>query len=107
MRLCCSAWTTRKLTIEAYVRLIEGNTDLYSDSRVLIDELGRAEKYLGKLITEWEDNLGTFQSTPSQQSLGKLPLLRCFVDDASMGFKPSFSDPISKVLVILSRVIAR
>jgi hypothetical protein len=96
-----------QLTIEAYVRLIEGNTDLYPDSPVLIDELGTAEKYLGKLITEWEKNLGTFQGTPSQQSLAKLPLLRCFVGDASMGFKPSFSDPISKVLVILSRAIAR
>lgn len=96
-----------QLNIEAYVRLIEGNRDLYPDSQVLLDELGRAEEYLGNLVTEWEDNLGSFQGTPSQQSLAKLQLLRRFVGDASISFKPSFSDPISKVLVMLSRAIAR
>ena len=95
-----------QLNIEAYGRLIEGNRDLYADSRVLIDELGRAEKYLGKLVSEWEDNLGTFQGTPPQQSLSNLQFLRCFVGEASMGFGSSFSDPMSKVLAILGRAIA-
>jgi hypothetical protein len=96
-----------QLNIEADRGLIHGNRDLYADSQVLIDELGKAEKYLGKLVTEWEDNLGAFQGSPPQQSLATLPFLRCFVGDASMGFGPSFSDPISRVLVTLSRSIAR
>lgn len=95
-----------QLKIEAYGRLLEGNKDLYTNSQELLTELGKAEKYLGKLITEWEDSLGTFQGTPPQQSLAKLQFLRCFVGDPSLGFGPSFSVPIHKVFEVLSRAIA-
>jgi hypothetical protein len=96
-----------QLTIEAHVRLINGNRGLYAESNVLVNDLRGAEEYLGKLLTEWEESLGRFQGDPPQESLAKLPVLRCFVGDASIGFSPCFADPISRVLVTLSRTIAK
>ena len=95
-----------ELEIEAHRRLIDGNRDLYADPQVLFAELGTAERYLGKLISEWEDNLGKFQGSPSQLALAGLPFLRCFVGDPGMGFGSSFSDPMHKVFAILGRPIS-
>lgn len=96
-----------QLSIEAHLRLVEGNSDVYADSKILIHELGIAEKSLGKLVSEWERNLGSFEGDTPQQSLAELPSLRCFVGDADTGFGPSVADPISNVLKTLSRAIAR
>jgi hypothetical protein len=96
-----------QLGIEAYVHLIKGNQDLYPDPQLLIKNLGGAERHLGQLITEWEKNLGSFRGVPPHRSLAKLPVLRRFVGNADMGFKPALAEPISRVLVKLSRAIAK
>jgi hypothetical protein len=96
-----------QLSIEKHARLVEGNQDLYPDPELLIQDLGGAEKHLGKLISEWEKNLGAFRGEPLQRSLAELPILRCFIGDADTGFKPDLADPISRVLVKLSRAIAK
>ena len=96
-----------QLNIEAHVRLIDGNRDQYPDAQFLIKDLKRAEKHLGRLIGEWEDNLGSFRGDPPQQSLAKLRLLRIFVGDAKKGFRPSIADPIARVFMSLSRAIAK
>jgi hypothetical protein len=96
-----------QLNIEAHVRLIDGNRGLYPNSEFLMNELQTAEGYLGKLVTEWEDNLGAFTGQPSQRPLAILPRLRCFLGDPEMDFGPGFSGPISNVLVELSKAIAK
>ena len=94
-----------ELKVEAHYRLIDGNKDLYADSSGLLAELEKVERYLGKLISEWEDSLGTFQGSQSQRALAALPVLRGFVGDTGMGFGSSFSEPMHKVFAILGRAI--
>src|SRR5262249_41546236 len=76
-----------RLGIEAYVHWIRGNRDLSPDPQLLIQDLGRAEQYLGRLITEWEKNLGVFRGEPPRRPLAKLRTLRRFVGDPHTGFK--------------------
>jgi hypothetical protein len=95
-----------QLQLEDYVRRIRGNHDIYSDAQDLVENLNRAENYVGNLITEWEDNLGLFQGDPPQRTLTRLPALGCFLGDAKTAFKPCIADPMATVLDALSRAIA-
>jgi len=95
-----------QLQLEDYVRRIKGNHDIYSDPQDLVENLNRAENYVGNLITEWEDNLGLFQGDPPQRTLTRLPALGCFLGDAKTAFKPCMADPMATVLDALSRAIA-
>ena len=65
-----------QLQLETHARLIEGNPDQYPNSEILIRNVRTAEKYLGNIITEWEENLASFSGTPPQKRLADLPFLQ-------------------------------
>jgi hypothetical protein len=94
-----------QLTLETQARLIEGNKDRYPHHRDLHEGLEHAEKYVGHIIKEWEENLGSFTGTPLQKPLAELHALCCFVSEASRSFEPSFSKPMSKAMTILAQAI--
>ena len=94
-----------QLKLESHCRLIEGNKSQYPDSKDLIQQLSKAESYVGRLITEWEEKLGYFALEPQDNNLTDFPILRCFVSKAKRSFKPDFSKPVSKVLSVLGKSI--
>jgi hypothetical protein len=95
-----------QLKLEAQLRLIEGNEAQYPESEKLIKLLGGAEAYLGNLISEWEDRLGSLGEAPEQNRLADFELLRPFLGDAEDSFKPGFANPMEKVFAIIGIAIA-
>ena len=96
-----------QLQLETHARLIEGNPDQYPNSEILIRNVRTAEKYLGNIITEWEEHLACFSGTPPQKRLADLPALKCFLGKAQICFGPTVGDPISAALVALSYSITK
>ena len=96
-----------QLQCEFYKRYAEGNQDIYGAAGPkLVANLDQAEKFLGKVITEWEDNLASFSEEPPALPLSKLPKLDLFIDDADKGFDPSVAVPIQNAFTDLAEEIA-
>lgn len=97
-----------QLRCEFYVRYAVGNQDIYGAAGPeIVVNLGLAEKFLGKLISEWEDKLVTFSGEPPVQYLAELPKLTQFIAEANEGFGPSVADPMAKAFGALAKEIAK
>lgn len=97
-----------QLQWEFYVRYAKGNPDIYDAAGPkLVANLGPAEKFLGKVISEWEEKLATFSGEPPVQRLAELPKLAQFIDEADKGFGPSVAEPIQNALISLAETITK
>lgn len=96
-----------QLRLESQLRLIEGNRSTYPEPAELLKLLGDAEKYLGELVSEWEERCGLLVDAPALNPLEHFRVLRCFVAGAPQSFKPGFARPIAKALGRLGASIAK
>ena len=92
-----------QLKLETQVRLIEANETKYPEPKKLLEFLGVAESYLGKIISEWEDTLGRLGEAPEQNKLADFEFLRLFLAKADSSFRPGFANPLTKVFGIIRR----
>lgn len=96
-----------QLQCEFYVRYAKGNKDIYGAAGPeLVANLGQAEKFLGKVISEWEKKLARFAGDPPALPLSDLSDLAQFIDEADEGFGPSVADPMAKAFRSLAKEIA-
>jgi hypothetical protein len=96
-----------QLQCEFYKRYAKGNQDIYGAAGPeLVANLKQAEKFLGKVISEWEKNLARFSGDPPVSPLAKLPRLAEFIDEAEKGFDPSVAQPIQNAFRSLAKEIA-
>jgi hypothetical protein len=96
-----------QLRLESVVRLIEGNKLAYPGADELLTLVSAAEKYLGELVSEWEERSGLLLDAPGTNVLADFPELRCFVAKASQSFEPGFAKPIGKALGKLGASLAK
>lgn len=97
-----------QLQWEFYIRYAKANKDVYGTAEpTFTDELDIAQRFIGKVISEWEDELKTFSGEPPAKSLSDLTKLNNFIDKASNGFKPYVASPIGSTLMSLAEVIAK
>ncbi|WP_431825132.1 hypothetical protein [Burkholderia sp. F1] len=96
-----------QLRLESFVRLIDGNKLAYPGHDELLKRVSAAEKYLGALISEWENKSGLLLDAPGTNALADFPMLHCFVADASQSFGPGFANPIGEVLGKLAATLAK
>lgn len=104
---CLRRINDAQLKLEAQLRLIEGNEAQYPEPKKLLELLGDAEGYLGKLISEWEDKFGTLGKKPEHNKLADLVVLECFLADADRSFKPNFAKPLTSVFAIIGKAIGK
>lgn len=95
-----------QLKLETQLRLIEGNEAQYPEPDKLRKLIGDAEGYLDDIISEWEGSLGRFREAPEQNKLADFTVLRCFLAEAELSFKPGFANPMAKVFAIIGIAIA-
>jgi hypothetical protein len=96
-----------QLRLESVVRLIEGNKVAYPGYDELLKLVSAAEKYLGALVSEWEDRSGLLLDVPDTNPLADFPVLRCFVATATQSFGPGFANPIGQALGKLEATLAK
>lgn len=96
-----------QLRLEPQVRLVEGNKSTYPEPAELLKLLGDSEKYLGALVSEWEEHSGLLVGPPGVNPLAQFLALRCFVATASQSFKPGFAKPIAEALGMLGASISK
>ncbi|WP_170855767.1 SMI1/KNR4 family protein [Variovorax sp. CF079] len=96
-----------QLRLESQMRLIEGNRSTYLEPAKLLKLLGDAEKYLGALVSEWEENSGLLLDAPALNPLEHFLVLRCFVAGAPRSFKAGFARPIATALGRLGASISK
>ncbi len=96
-----------QLRLELVVRLIDGNKLAYPGHDELLEQVSAAEKYLGALISEWEDRSGLLLDAPGANALADFPVLRCFIATASQSFGPGFANPIGEALGKLAATLAK
>jgi len=104
---CLQRISDAQLKLEAQLRLIEGNEAQYPEPMKLRKLLGDAEGYLGKLISEWEDTLGSLSEMSEDNKLTELVILECFLGDAKHSFRPNFANPIATVFAIIGKAIGK
>lgn len=94
-----------QLRLELAVRLIGGNKRVYPGHDELLKLISDSEKYLGALISEWENKSGLLLDAPATNALADLPVLRCFVNAAPQSFGPGFANPIGEALSKLAATL--
>jgi hypothetical protein len=95
-----------QLQFEFYARYTKGNQKIFGiNSQKIAANIKLAEKYIGKIISEWEDNLPTFHGDPAAKLLDELTILHKFIDDADKGFEAGVAGPVSNVLIDMAKAI--
>jgi len=99
-----------QLKLETRLRLIEGNETKYPEPKKLQKLLGEAEGYLGKIISEWEDRLGSLEDGSKQNKLADFTFLRPFLAKADCSFESSFAnfaDPLKAMFAIIGKALGK
>jgi hypothetical protein len=96
-----------QLRLEFYKKYLVWNPDLFECGGDLSKQLGKAEHYLGDVITEWEDRLRLLSDDSSKNPLDGFQQLKNMIDSATTGFGPEVADPIETTIKGIANAIAK
>ena len=68
-----------QLHLEFYKRYVKWNDDLFKEAVGVAEHLSAAEKYLGHVVSDWEDSTQGCSSDQSVRELERLPHLKEFI----------------------------
>lgn len=102
--LCMQALNEEQLRLETTAEEVETNADVFRESQELVGVITSMEKYLGEIITEYEQNRGSFAGDPPTLHVAKLRWLGDFVGPYSGSeFATRLSAGHRRALVLLRR----
>ena len=95
-----------QLHLEFYKRYVKWNDDLFKEAVGVAEHLSAAEKYLGHVVSDWEDSTQGCSSDQSVRELERLPHLKEFIARAHKGFGPCVAHPVEMALRSLAHAIS-
>ena len=94
-----------QLEFETLAREVQTRTDIFSGPRELADLFDRLDKYLGHLITEYEEERPCFAGEPPQKTLSQRSIFRNFwISRGFGGFAHPFHDVQDRLRADLAAV---
>lgn len=94
-----------QLRLEFYKRYVRWNADLFEEAVGMAEHLEAGEKYLNRVVAEWEEATQECSSAESTRDLERLPKLKELIASAKEGFGPSVADPVETALRSLAHAI--
>ena len=89
-----------QLELETLIREVDINRDRIVAAGPIIAKLTLMEKYLGRIVGEYEDERGQFHEDLDRVDLAKLPVVASFLEPTKddKTFKSAFSKPLKTLL---------